>query len=350
MGAFLGVLALLGLGWFLGTTWSRMRYTPPSEERELTALAETVRLLAKENNTGAVEILRKYVADHPEATDLYLALGSLFRKIGDTERAVRIHQNVYRSPSATREQKVEALVELATDHGVRGEYGHAAELLEQALKEKPWRLKLHREVGHYYLLSGQLEQAYIHVRKYMKKVDEWNTGTLAELQCRIGGKSLDAGEYRKAVDCFQNALELNADEPAASLGLGRAQLARGKPEAAIDALHGFVRRFPDRAVEAWPLLEQAAREARKEESLEGILTGHLADHPEDATAHLALAEHLYHRGLTERALSSAEKALELNAADPLMRMRYLRILHAKDPQLAAEQAIGLILDRWWQES
>ena len=52
----------------------------------------------------------------PETIELHFALGSLFRRRGEYDRAVRMHQNLLERPGLADEQKVIALAELGQDY------------------------------------------------------------------------------------------------------------------------------------------------------------------------------------------------------------------------------------------
>jgi len=52
----------------------------------------------------------------PETVELHFALGSLFRRRGETERAIRMHRNLLERPDLGGEQRLHAMVELGQDY------------------------------------------------------------------------------------------------------------------------------------------------------------------------------------------------------------------------------------------
>src|ERR1700743_1756972 len=51
----------------------------------------------------------------PETTELHFALGSLFRRRGETERAIRVHQNLLNRADLPEAERAHALYELGQD-------------------------------------------------------------------------------------------------------------------------------------------------------------------------------------------------------------------------------------------
>ncbi len=51
-----------------------------------------------------------------DTVETHLALGSLFRRKGEVERAIRIHQNIIARPNLTPEQRSHALLALGQDY------------------------------------------------------------------------------------------------------------------------------------------------------------------------------------------------------------------------------------------
>src|SRR4029079_2757132 len=64
----------------------------------------------------------------PQTVELHFALGSLFRRRGEVDRAIRMHQNLVERPDLQGEQKRVALFELAQDYLKAGLLDRAEEL------------------------------------------------------------------------------------------------------------------------------------------------------------------------------------------------------------------------------
>src|SRR4030067_256569 len=76
----------------------------------------------------AIEVFIRMLEVDSETVETHLALGNLFRRRGEVDRAIRIHQNLIARPTLDREQRAMALLELGQDYLKAGLYDRAANL------------------------------------------------------------------------------------------------------------------------------------------------------------------------------------------------------------------------------
>ena len=81
--------------------------------------------LLNEQPDKAIESFIEVVKVDPQTVDLHFALGSLFRRQGEIDRAIRMHQNLLDRPDLPADKRQTALFELAQDF-------HRAGLLDRA--------------------------------------------------------------------------------------------------------------------------------------------------------------------------------------------------------------------------
>ncbi|NDP42669.1 MAG: lipopolysaccharide assembly protein LapB [Aromatoleum sp.] len=81
--------------------------------------------LLNEQPDKAIESFIEVVKVDPQTIDLHFALGSLFRRQGEVERAIRMHQNLLDRPDLPADRRQAATFELAQDF-------HRAGLLDRA--------------------------------------------------------------------------------------------------------------------------------------------------------------------------------------------------------------------------
>ena len=72
--------------------------------------------LINEQPDKAIEVFVKMLEVDTETVETHFALGSLFRRRGEVDRAIRIHQNLIARPTLTQEQCNQALLELGEDY------------------------------------------------------------------------------------------------------------------------------------------------------------------------------------------------------------------------------------------
>ncbi len=80
----------------------------------------------------AITELSKVVKNNPDALEIYLALGNLYRAQGEIDRAIQIRHNLIVRPSIQSEHKFKALYELGLDYKRGGFLDRAQNAFEQA--------------------------------------------------------------------------------------------------------------------------------------------------------------------------------------------------------------------------
>ncbi|MFP4168940.1 MAG: tetratricopeptide repeat protein [Desulfonatronovibrionaceae bacterium] len=88
-------------------------------------------LTTKDTQT-AINDLSRVVRNNPDAVEIYLALGNLYRSRGDIERALHIRQNIIARPNLDAQFKARAWYELGIDFKRAGLLDRALSSLENA--------------------------------------------------------------------------------------------------------------------------------------------------------------------------------------------------------------------------
>ncbi len=110
----IAVPLLFGLGWVAARVdirqmLSEHRSVPDSYFRGLN-------FLLNEQHDRAIDAFIEVAKLDPETIELHFALGSLFRRRGEIERAIRVHQNLLQRADLPSGQREQALHELAQDY------------------------------------------------------------------------------------------------------------------------------------------------------------------------------------------------------------------------------------------
>src|SRR5258705_9074096 len=87
--------------------------------------------LLNEQPDKAIEAFIEVVKVDPETIELHFALGSLFRRRGEYDRAIRMHQNLLERPGLGADQKLIALAELGQDYLKAGILDRAEEAFKK---------------------------------------------------------------------------------------------------------------------------------------------------------------------------------------------------------------------------
>ncbi len=188
------ILVILGLclGVYLGYQWRR-NHEPNSPVKFHRDYLLGLNFLLNEQPDKAVDIFIKMLKVDKDTIETHISLGNLFRKRGEIDRALRIHQNLLDGGELNQEQRIQALVELGYDYLSAGVFDRAERLFVESInlddsrsnilyslldiyqKEKSWQKaidiakkaelatgkSLHQTIAHFYceLAAGQEKEA-----------------------------------------------------------------------------------------------------------------------------------------------------------------------------------------------
>jgi lipopolysaccharide biosynthesis regulator YciM len=229
---------LLALPLFFALGWLAARIDIKQLVSESRALPMSyfkgLNFLLNEQPDKAIEAFIEVVKVDPQTVELHFALGSLFRRRGEVDRAIRMHQNLVERTDLAQDQKLAALFELAQDYLKAGLLDRAEELFlklegtphaEAALKflleiyqqEKDWQ----KAIG----IAHKLES--VTGRSHQKEI--------ANFYCELAGAEMMHSRPQAARPHLDAALAHHRLCVRANILLGDLELAAGNPDAAIDA-------------------------------------------------------------------------------------------------------------------
>ncbi len=132
--AFVAAVGFFALGW-LGARIDVKRLL--TESRELPqSYFKGLNFLLNEQPDKAIEALIEASKQHPEAIELQFALGSLFRRRGEVDRALRVHKDLSERSGLSPEQHTAALYETALDYHKSGLLDHAEQILRDLVQKR----------------------------------------------------------------------------------------------------------------------------------------------------------------------------------------------------------------------
>src|SRR5919201_5445817 len=129
---------LIGFAVFFVLGWLAARVDIRQVVHESRALPRSyfkgLNFLLNEQPDKAIEAFIEVVKVDPETIELHFALGSLFRRRGEYDRAIRMHQNLLERADLGEDQKVIALAELGQDYLKAGILDRAEEVFKKLEK------------------------------------------------------------------------------------------------------------------------------------------------------------------------------------------------------------------------
>jgi lipopolysaccharide biosynthesis regulator YciM len=273
---------LLALPLFFALGWLAARVDIRqlvSESRLLPAsYFKGLNFLLNEQQDKAIEAFIEVARVNPQTTELHFALGSLFRRRGEVDRAIRMHQNLAERDDLAQDQKLQAVLELAQDYLKAGLLDRAEELF---LKLEG---TIHAEAAARFLL-GIYEQE----RDWRRAIDtaerlESLTGRsyqkeIANFCCELAARELMQSRPGEARPHLEAALAHHRLCVRANMLLGDLERDLGRRVAAIAAWQRIESQSPAYlSLVAGRLLDAYRDEGRADEGL-NLLRGYLEKYP-----------------------------------------------------------------------
>ncbi|MDA8384624.1 MAG: lipopolysaccharide assembly protein LapB [Betaproteobacteria bacterium] len=273
---------LLALPLFFGLGWLAARIDIKELLSESRSLPESyfkgLNFLLNQKPDEAVEALIEVVkSEAPEAIELHFTLGGLFRRRGEVERAIRMHQHLLDRPGLPREQQHAAVFELGQDYQKAGLLDRAEALFqdlrgtdfaEEASKrllgiyvqEKDWAKAIdtasqlgvlssasyHMEIAQFHCELAQQEQAQGHAEAACAHAEEALRVNRGCVRATILYGDLELGRDPSAAIARWKQVEIQDPEYLHLVGgkLLEAYRAAGRTVEGLDLLRGYLSRYP----------------------------------------------------------------------------------------------------------
>jgi len=220
------------LGWFAARIDIKQLI---SESRALPmSYFKGLNFLLNEQPDKAIEAFIEVVKVDPQTIELHFALGSLFRRRGEVERAIRMHQNLVERSDLAAEQRIHALFELAQDYFKAGLLDRAEELLLK-LEGSPHAEGALRLLLEIYEQEKEWVRAIGIAEKLETVTGRSHQKEIANFYCELVGSEIMHMRPEAARSYLAEALAHHRLCVRANLLLGDLESQSGRLDAAIDA-------------------------------------------------------------------------------------------------------------------
>ncbi|MED5618585.1 lipopolysaccharide assembly protein LapB [Ideonella sp. BN130291] len=200
-------------------------------------------LLLNEQQDKAIDAFIEAVQQDPQSSDLHFALGNLFRRRGEFERAVRVHEHLLNRADLPAAERQRAQNALAQDFMKAGLFDRA-EAAYRALEGTPFDTEARLALLGLYERSRDWKAA----ADTAAKLERSGTGSfatrIAHHWCEVALDADERGQHAEADDALRRAREV-APHAARPLVLMGQRLARaGRHGEALEAWNELRRRAP----------------------------------------------------------------------------------------------------------
>lgn len=244
MWALLAVLAGMLLFWFGNYLGALKR------SRQINRMAKHyfrgLNYLLNEQPDKALEVFLRLAETNEESIETQFAVAHLFRKRGEVDRAIRIHQNLLAKPQLSQRFKVMTMAELGEDYLRAGLFDRAETLFTDLLDVPHARKKALQSLVSIHQAERDWGKAIKHASQLIDgdesdPNDRWLT---SHFYCELAEQAKQSGAVDDAKSYLANAQQAEPENHRIAMMEASMAIAEGQHGTALERLERAVRRQP----------------------------------------------------------------------------------------------------------
>jgi lipopolysaccharide biosynthesis regulator YciM len=239
-------LALIPIA--IGFLWLLFRSSQKHKKQQSTLSSEYFKglnYLLNDEQGKALDIFVKLVESNWDTIDTHFALGKIYRRNGEMDKAIKIHQGLIARPSLPDRYRSKILLELGYDYLGAGWFDRAEGLFKEVLIQD----EKSKEARHNLILIYQQEKDWfkaIDIADELFKEDPAIVGPMiAQYYCELADISKAKGDVSQLENYANKALRYDADCVRASILLADQARASGDDKKAIKLYESIERQDPE---------------------------------------------------------------------------------------------------------
>jgi len=272
----LGLPLAFALGWLASRL--DLRQLRIDNRQAPRAYFKGLNYLLNEQQDQAIDAFIEAVQNDPDTSELHFALGNLFRRRGEYDRAVRVHEHLLSRADLSTADRQRAQHGLALDFLKAGLLDRAEDALRK-LEKTPYEGQARLARLAIYERSREWPEA-TQVARLLENSGEANFSIrMAHYACEQAREAVAQGDAVKALGILEAALQTTPDAARPRILLGQLRLSQGQATQACDVLAVLFERTDPAAPLAAASLANAALAADRVEATLALLLAHYLRQP-----------------------------------------------------------------------
>jgi lipopolysaccharide biosynthesis regulator YciM len=203
-------------GWFAGRR-ARSGGQEADETRPSSDYFRGLNYVLNEQPDEAIDVFIRLVEVDSETIETHLALGSLFRRRGEVDRAIRLHQNLIARPNLSQDNRSYALLELARDYMRAGVLDRAEGLFSELIRRRAHVVEASRQLLTIYEREGEWHAAIETAKKLQRAGGDAKGDVIAHYWCELAMSEHRSGRTKTARKYTAKALGADPNAARASI-------------------------------------------------------------------------------------------------------------------------------------
>ncbi|WP_286261420.1 lipopolysaccharide assembly protein LapB [Thalassotalea atypica] len=202
---FLLLPVAMGYGWFMGRNSIKQKDQTATQDLSIKYSTGLNYLLSNQQDK-AIDYLIEALKVEDDTVEAHFAMANLFRRRGELDRALKVHEHLVRHGNLPTKAKRQAVFELAKDFLSAGLYDRAEKMFYKLLKTKEYGLKSHKALMQIYQSTKDWNQGIALKKSIIKSKDKKLLHELANFYCELATIADEQGEFIQVVELLENAL------------------------------------------------------------------------------------------------------------------------------------------------
>ena len=277
----LGLLVALPVAFLLGWAASRfdLRQWKRADRQAPKAYFKGLNLLLNEQTDKAIDAFIEAVQHDPDTSELHFALGNLFRRRGEFERAVRVHQHLLQRADLGQAERERAQQALAQDFMKAGLFDRA-EAAFRALEGTPFETEARLAL----LALAERSRDWRGATEVAERLEKTGTGSFAtrtaHYRCELALEADERGDEAAASGLLAQALAASPQSARPLVLQAQGLTRQGKPVEALAAWQQLRQRDPATFIRLSGEFAACALAAGQRDTARQALAPLFSDHPD----------------------------------------------------------------------
>ena len=240
-------------GWVIGRRGGE-RHSDSQVSKLSTTYFRGLNYLLNEQPDKAIELFLHIAELDKETFETQVALGHLFRRRGEVDRAIRLHQALVERRDLSDAQKVQALLALGEDYMRSGLLDRAETVFSDLAKIDQRAPQALKHLIGIYQAERDWAKAIENATRFEAATGEPMGKLIAQFECELAERERAAGDTQAARASIARAYAADSTSVRAGMLEGRIEVDAGNDAAAIRAFERAARHDPDYLPEILPQL------------------------------------------------------------------------------------------------
>lgn len=233
--------------------------------------------LLNEQPDKAIEVFIEMLEVDSETVETHIALGNLFRRRGEVDRAIRIHQNLIARPNLASEQRSQALLELGQDYMKAGLLDRAESLFHELIELRTMEQSALENLVSIYEQEQDWANAIECAQKLDRKAYPKIFRNIAQYNCELADQAKRDQNFAQVAKLVKSALSYDGTCVRALMLQAELDVERSSHKAAIKTYQRIVKQSPRFVPEVLKPLSACYRQLGQESAWKRFLEELLQD-------------------------------------------------------------------------